>query len=438
MLLFTNFIAIIYIIFLFKRKYPVSLSMYWVVVFYAVYIFVPTVRNHITYIKDIPNQLVEEIALYSLVGLISFIATNQIFLFKWNKMGAVSRIEISNKATKNLVYFFVLIFILILMVTTGAEGLTKIFSTGSVNLLVEDKSIFDTFRNVTLFYLTILGSVLVLTARNIKEKKKSVILFVLIIIIIAIVGYARRVIIYPIFVVMFYYLSRIRNKTKILLAPLLIIPVLFIIMFLMGYIRTFGIGNLNIENIISYFKDGNFLDIFMSNTDFSASYYYLSKQISYGEIATSPLGYLKVLFAAIPRLIWESKPQYTSVSILSIIEPLKVSQGFSAATGYIGEALATMGVLGVVLVSAVWGTACGYLDKKYQYIVTKRVNDMRAGVNNKGFTIFEYMYLYIGALLITESHRGDFGAASMDFVLEVVFLGILLIFFSRKYKTKTI
>jgi hypothetical protein len=176
----------------------------------------------------------------------------------------------------------------------------------------------------------------------------------------------------------------------------------------------------------------------MSNTDFSASYYYLSKQISYGEIASSPLGYLKVLFAPIPRFIWESKPQYTSISILSILEPLKVSKGFSAATGYIGEALATMGTFGVILVSAVWGIVCGYLDKRYQDIVTKRANDIRNGIIHQGFTIFEYMYLYIGALLITESHRGDFGAASIDFVLEVVLLGILLIFFSRKYKTKTI
>ena len=86
--------------------------------------------------------------------------------------------------------------------------------------------------------------------------------------------------------------------------------------------------------VINYFRESNFLNIFIANTDFAASYIFLSKQLDYGAISASPLGYFKLLFAPIPRSIWLSKPQYTSVVILSIIEPLKVSQGFSVATGY--------------------------------------------------------------------------------------------------------
>lgn len=79
MLLITNFLVIVYLIILFRKKYPVSLSMYWTVVFYAVYIFVPMIRSHVAYFENMPNELVERIGFYSLIGISSFIATNQFF-----------------------------------------------------------------------------------------------------------------------------------------------------------------------------------------------------------------------------------------------------------------------------------------------------------------------------------------------------------------------
>ncbi len=440
MLLITNFLVIVYLIILFRKKYPVSLSMYWTVVFYAVYIFVPMIRSHVAYFENMPNELVERIGFYSLIGISSFIATNQFFLLRWSRTRKIeinNYRKISHKVTKNVTFFFSLVYILLLISTIGTGGMAKIFSTGSVNMLAEDKNVLDTFTGIISFYLTILGSILILTAENTKQKQKSFVIFMFIIGVTLVLGYARRVIVYPMFAVMFYLLSRTKKKVKILIAPLVVIPVLFIAMFLMGYVRTFGIKNTNIQVIKEYFLYGNFMDIFLANTDFSASYYYLSEQITYGGITANPLGYLKVFFTPIPRFIWENKPQYTSVSILSTLEPIKVSQGFSAATGYIGEALATMGIFGIILVSAIWGIVCGYLDKKYVDIIDRNASVDKHGKTHKKFTIFEYIYLYTGALLITESHRGDFGAASINFVLQVVFLGLILVFFQEKLKIKT-
>jgi len=83
-------------------------------------------------------------------------------------------------------------------------------------------------------------------------------------------------------------------------------------------------------------------------------------------------------------------------------------------------------VVGIIIVSSFWGMLCGYLDKKYYYLI-KQKNDYLT-IHNKefGFTIYEFLYLSTGVLLITESHRGDFGAASIHFVLEIIFVAILL------------
>jgi hypothetical protein len=93
-------------------------------------------------------------------------------------------------------------------------------------------------------------------------------------------------------------------------------------MVLMGYLRTYGVYAVNLAMIIDGFRLNRFTDLFFSNTDFAASYYFLSRQVAFGGIRANPLGYLKLLFAPIPRAIWASKPNYTSMEILSVLEPV--------------------------------------------------------------------------------------------------------------------
>lgn len=95
-----------------------------------------------------------------------------------------------------------------------------------------------------------------------------------------------------------------------------------------------------------------------------------------------------------------------------------------------------MGTFGVIFVSAIWGLVCGFLDIKYKCIITNKAYDIDSSNIHKEFTMFEYFYLYTGAFLISESHRGDFGAASLEFVLEIVLVGLLLMLFTRKYNRK--
>lgn len=316
MLLVTGFVATIYIILLFLKKYPVSLSMYWTIVFFMIYVFVPTFRSNITLTKAISIQTVEQIASISLIGLLSFIFINQFFLLKWESIENVnmkSMVKIPYKVSEHLLFIFSILFIMLMFMTIGVDGVIDIFSSGSskVWLDYQNKNILVSFAELSPFYLAIIGTVLVLSAKNAKEKRKSYVLFSLIILIASTLVYARRHVIYPVFTILFFYLSRSRMRTKILKSAIIIFPLFFIVMFLMGYYRTYGVTNFNIQFVIEYFKKGRFIDIFIENTDFSASYYFLSRQLEYGGITASPLGYLKALFAPIPRFIWTSKPQYT-------------------------------------------------------------------------------------------------------------------------------
>lgn len=436
MLFLLNIISLTYIVILFKKKYPVSLSMYWVITFYLIYVFMPIIRKYSIKLSWISDLIIEQISIYSIIGLFSFIFFNIIFLFRievLNNRKLSSYSIIRFKTVKKLLITLSLISVMLLILTIGMEGITAVFDSGSRALWLGDtkKNIFYTFAELSLFYVGILGSIFVLSSKTKAEKKKSILIFLAIIIITSIMVFARRHVIYPLFAIIFYKLSKTKNKHKIIRIGLIAIPTFFIAMFIMGYFRTYGVSNANIDSIIKYFKYGNFINIFLSNTDFSASYYFLGKQVMHGNIHTSPLGYFKVFFTLIPRTICPNKPDYTSVEILSIIEPLKVSQGFSAATGYIGEALATLGVGGIIIVSSFWGILCGYLDKKYYYLTEKK--NYYLFTNNKefGFTMYEFLYLYTGMLLITESHRGDFGAASIHFVLEIILLAVLLKLFKR-------
>lgn len=408
---------------LLAKKYPVSLSMYWTVIFYAIYVLTPSIRMYSTTLSWVGSTLAEEIALYSLIGFVSFIIGNVVFLSKMELLdrpacGADSKIRFST--AKEIFLYVTIVAVVLLLSKAGISGLKSIFSFGSREywLGMTNKKLVDTLSEWSWFYVGITGSILILSAESKRNKRRSWIAFLLILFFASTVVFARRHVVYPVFAVAFHRLSISEQKRKVVAIGLLAVPAFFLMMILMGYVRTYGIYSVNLTMIIDGFKFNRFADFLFSNTDFAASYYFLSRQVAFGGIRVSPLGYFKLLFAPIPRAIWPAKPNYTSVEILSILEPIKVGQGFSAATGYIGEALATMGIGGVILVSMIWGILCGYLDKKYYYHLKKQHFVLTD--NQKGFTVFDLVYIYAAILLITESHRGDFGASSIHYALEIL------------------
>lgn len=94
-----------------------------------------------------------------------------------------------------------------------------------------------------------------------------------------------------------------------------------------------------------------------------------------------------------------------------------------------------MGVGGIVLVSMIWGVFCGYLDKKYYYRLRAQCcSGEKDGHARSGFTVFDLAYIYAAILLITESHRGDFGASSIHHVLEIIFPAIVFSTISNRQR----
>lgn len=431
-----NFLSILYIILLFKKKHPISLSMFWIVIFYFIYVLVPLFRNNITILQWVPDDLINQLSFYAIIGLLAFVATNWFSLLRWeklDKMNIAKKTVVSHNNTKKILNLMILFSIAFVIISVGFNGIINIFIHGSrsVWLNYNDHTIFATLAELSFFYVTILASVNLLSAQSKLETRTATVKFILILLFMSILVFARRHIIYPVFAVVFYKLSQVSNKSKIIKAALIIFPIFFLSMFMMGYMRVFGASNISISSIVEYLKYGNFFDIFVNNTDFGISYLFYAKQVDAGEIFIGPLSYFKAFFALIPRSVWPNKPIYSSVQILSILEPEKVSQGYSAATGYLGEAYAALGIFGIVIVSSIWGLVCGVLDKKFNFITKSRKTNIVSDNKPTKFLLFEYIYIYFAGQFITESHRGDFGAASIHFILEVLLVAFILRIISK-------
>lgn len=212
------------------KKYPVSLSMYWVVVFYAIYVLTPSMRVYSTTLSWIGPTLVEEIALYSLVGFVSFIIGNAFFLFKMELFDGItcrrdSKIQYS--AAKRVFFCATIITITLLLLNAGLSGLKTILTLGSREYWLGNasKSLGETLSEWLWIYVGITGSVFVLSAQSKHNRRRAHIIFFLVMIFASTVVFARRHVVYPVFAIAFYRLSTLEKKRKVVAIGLLAAPV---------------------------------------------------------------------------------------------------------------------------------------------------------------------------------------------------------------------
>lgn len=156
--------------------------MYWILVFFAIYIFVPLIREYTTNFKYINKEVVEQISLYSLIGLISFIISNIIFMFRVDILNKelTSYTIINYKTAKNILIKSFVISVLLLMLTIGTEGITNIVNTGTRSFWLKGntKNLLYTLAELSFFYINILGSVFFLSANKKNDKIKSLLIFI--------------------------------------------------------------------------------------------------------------------------------------------------------------------------------------------------------------------------------------------------------------------
>jgi hypothetical protein len=424
---------------LFTRKYAVSMSLYWVITFTLIYAITPLFKNKSNYLGAIPDFIIEKISCYALVGIIAFVISNILVYLSLNKSKdkanmtceeSVASLNNLNVLEHNHVYLVfklaMMLWMIAMLTTYGVSGISTMVNSGTSSFISEKSSgiidqIFDKFK--VLPFILILP--LYITAKTKEQKKKTIITIIIMVFMSLLFFYARRYLVYPCIGIVVYHLIRSRSRLKIAVIGFFGISIIVIMMYLMGIIRVWGISEVgNVRDHLETSK--NTVDLVLQNTDFSASYYFLSAQLVKGDVKASPLGYLKVLFVPISRNIWSEKPEYTSVTIISQLDPGAASRGFSAGSGYIGEALSVSGIVLLIIISLLWGTICALLDQKY----FKRINNP----NYKSLTYFELFYLCFFSEFISEVHRGDFGAASVNFTMQMILIVLLLKLTKKKQR----
>lgn len=214
-----------------------------------------------------------------------------------------------------------------------------------------------------------------------------------------------------------------KKRAKILLS------ILFIVFFIfLNYLRSehnYGYGYIpgdKIANTLNYITTLKSIDTFY-NTGYTIETVPYHFNYIYGR------SYVSLLFGFIPRAIWSKKPlsyssdiafrQRTNFPIESVEDWYSVSQ-YSLSPGFVGEAYANFGMLGVILLSYLFGVFTRYFDSK--------------NYNNLIFTnpiFLPYLAFYpIFTLLL----RGDFYAATIFSIQLFIFLKILLWLVTTKRK----
>jgi oligosaccharide repeat unit polymerase len=206
-----------------------------------------------------------------------------------------------------------------------------------------------------------------------------------------------------------------KRKTKIILT----ICFVFFFIFL-NYLRSehdFGLGfspDDKIANTINYIVTLKSIDIFY-NTGYTLETVPENFGYLYGT------SYLTVLLGFVPRAIWSDKPisysadlayrQRTNFIISSTDDWYSVNQ-YSLSTGFIGEAHANFGYLGIFIFSYLLGFFTKYIDSK---------NYNRLLFEDAKFLPYISIYPFLVLIL-----RGDFYTASIFPIMLFIWLKILL------------
>lgn len=214
-----------------------------------------------------------------------------------------------------------------------------------------------------------------------------------------------------------------RKRTKILLSLSFIVFFVFL-----NYLRSehdYGYGYIpgdKIANTINYITTLKSIDTFY-NTGYTIETVPSRFKYIYGR------SYVSLLFGFVPRAIWSEKPlsyssdiafrQRTNFPIESADDWLSVNQ-YSLSPGFIGEAYANFGILGVILLSYLFGVFTKYFDSKnYNNLIFTNPNNL------------PYLAFYpIFVLLL----RGDFYSATIFSVQLFIFIKILLWLVTTKRK----
>ena len=430
-------LTILYMFLITRKGFLVSASFYWLMLFSFIYIIPLIFPNEFITIVDIRPETLRKLELLSLIALLSFISCNAMFLRRSFtadilSYGKLKSWTITLKKLYKLFILFVIVLLVIIISFGSINSFDKLLSVGSQVLVDKEVDALSWLSGILtelcIFCLIMVSFLMIDEVRTIRQKFIVTFLIICAVTLASIMMYARRIIIFPVTVIFILQYIRSKNKKKFLLYAMPFTFVLVILMMVMITIRTYGINNImhGLSIIFNMNDTAEIMSYVLMITDFSASTNFLAMQLQTSDVSVTPLVYLKPLFFFIPRSLWPDKPEATCVLIMQAINFNQDVLNFSAATGLIGEAFATLGMAGVLIIPSIWGIGCGLLDS---HIYRHYMNH----ATHKQNTLAFYAYLFFIIQTITGVHRGDTSNAIIEF-MSTYLPGLILlnIFLTKK------
>lgn len=410
-------ISVSYICFLFKYNFR-FISLFWIVIFSISLLLPIFIGNYFSYGFIISDSAYNKLNLIYLICLIAFIISNLPFQLRKMRFNnaKIKKIEYVTIKKSNLVYC---ILSFLLAIVLGVEVVT----TGTIATL-ELSSWTKMMQSSILLGLLFTSYLSFLYSNNKQQKIRNLVLIVCSIIFVLLFIFGRRILIYPTITAIILYIYRKRIQPSITKISILSIISIFIGLPLLMSIRTLGIKE-GIINFIGIIKGdyNQYLNYLAIGTDVTYSYS-LAAIILTDDIRVTFLTLFKPFFIFIPRSIWPDKPEALSEALVHKMN-LPFDKGMSIPPGLVGESYVYFGIVGVILVSVIFGVICGIADNYSQHLINHP--DGRNSINL-------IMIVIVMIQIIMGSIRGD-TATNIQEALYL-FLPLLLILHFSKYKIK--
>ena len=251
-----------------------------------------------------------------------------------------------------------------------------------------------------------------MSAKTKKEKRKSLICLVIFAIEMAFFSFTRLFLICVLLIILLFELRKM-NPRKQAVAMALAVAVLGVAMVSLNFIRCMGLGSVSFEQLFN-------LETILDGTDFAYSYAWFDKLLMSDSPHITPLVYLRVIFAFVPRGIWPEKPETLNIMIMREIDPARANAGVSAGMSILGEAYSMLDYAGFVVYPIIWGVLCTQLDKTYYGLLKK-------GVSNCFFFFFFYVFC---SFVLISGHRGDWGT----YIIQIVWCYLLPMYLLCRFR----
>lgn len=410
-------ISATYIYFLFKYNFR-FISLFWIVMFSISLLLPVFIDRKFSYGYIIRDIAYHKLNLIYLICLIVFIISNLPFQLRKIRFSntKVKKIEYGTLKRANFLYCVLSVLLIIIL---GIEVVT----TGTSSTL-ELNSWIKMMQASILLGLLFTSYLSLLYSNNKHQTIKNLIILLFAIIFAVFFIFGRRILIYPTIAAIILFIYKKRIQPSITKISILSIISIFIGLPLLMSIRTLGIkeGIINFIGIIKGDYD-QYLNYLAIGTDVTYSYS-LAAIILTEDIRVTFLTLFKPFFIFIPRSIWPDKPEALSEALVHKMN-LPFDKGMSIPPGLVGESYVYFGIVGVILVSVIFGVICGIADNYSQHLINHP--DGRNSINL-------IMIVIVMIQIIMGSIRGD-TATNIQEALYL-FLPLLLILHFSKYKIK--